>query len=60
MKLTFMINVDMGPGVDDGSLDEPRQTEAHQDIKHVGSDSIGYRHVTVTVNVCHNSNKNYV
>lgn len=49
--LTFADDVDVGAGLDDGGLDEPRQAEAHQDIEHVGPHSVGHRHVAITVQI---------
>lgn len=46
---TFAVNVHMAPGVDDGGLQEPRQSQANQDVEDVRADGIRHRHVSVTV-----------
>ena len=44
-----MLDQDHAARLYDGSLDEPGQTQTHEDIKHIGPNSIAHCHVTMTL-----------
>ena len=44
-----MLDVDHGAGTDDDSLEEPGQTETHEDVEDVAADGVTHGHVTVAL-----------
>lgn len=46
-RITFAVDVDVAARLDHGGLDEPRQSQADEDVEHVAAYSVGDSHVSV-------------